>query len=69
LKLPDDYVITPITEFLLQKGSELVKIYNIKQVIKVFPEKGSQIKEYSKNNKTDFKKQNDVISLIAFCNK
>jgi hypothetical protein len=69
LKLPDDYVITPITDFLLQKGSELVRINNIKQVIKAFPENGSQIKEYNKKRKTDFKKQDDVISLIAFCNK
>lgn len=67
LQLPDDYVITPRTEFLLQKGSELVRIYNIKQVIKAYPEKEALIKKYAKDKKTDFGKQEDVISLIKFC--
>jgi hypothetical protein len=67
LQLPDDYVITPRTEFLLQKDGELLRIYNIKQVIKAFPEKEALIKKYAKDTKIDFKKQEDVISLIKSC--
>ncbi len=69
MELPADYVVVPNTEYLLFKNGNFIRIYNIKQVIKAFPEKGSQIKEYNKKSKTDFKKQDDVISLIAFCNK
>ena len=69
MELPADYVVVPNTEYLLFKGGSFIRIYNIKQVIKAFPEKGPQIKEYNKKNKTDFKKQDNVISLIAFCNK
>jgi hypothetical protein len=68
LQLPDDYVITPRTEFLLQKDGELVRIYNIKQVIKAYPEKEALIKKYAKDTKIDFKNQEDVISIIKFCN-
>jgi hypothetical protein len=69
MELPADYVVVPNTEYLLFKGGSFIRIYNIKQVLKVFPEKGTQIKDYNKKNKTDFKKQDNVISLIAFCNK
>jgi len=69
MELPADYAVVPNTEYLLFKDGNFIRIYNIKQVIKAFPEKGSQIEEYNKKRKTDFKKQDDVISLIAFCNK
>lgn len=69
MKLPDDYVVTPNTDFLLIINGEADRIYNIKQVIKAFSEKESQIKEYNKANKIDFKKQEDVVNLIVFCNK
>jgi hypothetical protein len=68
LQLPDDYVIMPRTEFLLQKDGELLRIYNIKQVIKAYPEKEALIKKYAKDTKVDFNKQEDVINLIKFCN-
>lgn len=68
MELPADYIVTPNTDYLLFKNGEFTRISNINQVIKTFPEKGSQIKEYNKNRKTDFKNQLDVISLIAFCN-
>jgi hypothetical protein len=69
MELPSDYGVSPNTEYLLFMNGKFIRINNLKQVIKAFPEKESQIKEYGKNRKTDFKKQDDVISLIAFCNK
>jgi hypothetical protein len=69
MELPADYTVVPNTDYLLLKDGNFIRIYNIKQVIKAFPEKGSQIKEYNKKSKTDFKKQDEVISLISFCNK
>ncbi len=69
MELPADYVVVPNTDYLLSKNGELIRFYNIKQVIKAFPEKGSQIKEYNKKRKIDFKNQLDVINLLAFCNK
>jgi hypothetical protein len=68
LQLPEDYVVTPRTEFLLQKEGELVRIYNLKQVIKAYPEKQALIKKYAKDTKIDFKNKEDVINLIKFCN-
>lgn len=69
MELPADYVVVPDTQFLLFVNGDFIRIYNLKQVIKEFPEKEAQIKEYNKNRKTDFKNQNDVIDLITFCNK
>ena len=69
MELPADYTVVPNTEYLMLKNGNFIRIYNIKQVIKAFPDKGSQIKEYNKKRKTDFNKQDDVISLITFCDK
>jgi hypothetical protein len=69
MKLPEDYKIEAYSEFILKKGNEYFKAYNAKQVIKCFPGKKDAIKEFIKMNKTSFKKEEDVRSLIKFCNR
>lgn len=68
LKLPDDYKVLPYVEFVLKIDNDYVRIFNANQVIKCFPEKKEAVKEFVKKNKTDFKKEEDVRRLIAFCN-
>jgi hypothetical protein len=69
LKLPDDYTINPDSEYLLKKDNTYFRISNANQVIKCFPEKEAEIKDFIKNNKISFKKQEDIRNLVRFCNK
>jgi hypothetical protein len=69
LKLPDDYKITSSTNFYLKSENNYIRINNVKQVIKCFPDKEKEIKEFIKLNGTDFDNQKDLIDLIIFCNK
>jgi subtilase family serine protease len=49
--------------------NNFIRIYKVKQVIKFFPNKEKEIKEFIKLNGTDFDNQKDLIDLIIFCNK
>ena len=69
MKLPDGYKVEPYLEFDLKIDNDYKRIYNTNTVIKYFPDKKDAVKEFVKTNKTNFKKENDVRSLIAFCNK
>ena len=69
LKLPDDYKITSSTNFYLKLENNYIRINNVKQVIKCFPDKEKEIKEFIELNGTDFDNQKDLIDLIIFCNK
>jgi hypothetical protein len=69
MKLPTDYRIAPYSEFLLKKGNVYYKVYNVNQLIKCFPEKKAVIRKYVKTHKTDFRKTNDLKSLVVFCNE
>jgi hypothetical protein len=69
LKLPGDYKITSSTNFYLKSENNFIRIYKVKQVIKFFPDKEKEIKEFIKLNGTDFDNQKDLIDLIIFCNK
>jgi len=69
LKLPDDYAIDPYSEYLLKKDGTYTRISNTNQVIKCFPEKEDAIKDFVKKNNISFKKEEDIRTLIKFCNK
>jgi hypothetical protein len=69
LKLPDDYKINAKTDFYLKSENNYIRINKVKQVIKCFPEKEREIKEFVKLHKTDFDNKEDLIDLIIFCNK
>jgi hypothetical protein len=69
MKLPDDYKVIPSTSFFLVKNGALNRISNIRQVIKIFPDKEAEIKEFAKKHKSDFEKPTDMVDLITFCNK
>ena len=68
LKLPDDYAIDPYSEYLLKKDDSFIRISNTNQVIKCFPDKEDAIKDFVKKNKISFKKEEDIRTLIRFCN-
>jgi hypothetical protein len=69
MELPDDYKVTTSEIFFIFHKGQYNRINSVNQLIKLIPEKKTQIKEFVKENKTDFKKQEDLITLIRYCNK
>jgi len=68
LSLPDEYAFKDKTIYLLKKDGNFIPVKNIKDVKKVFTGKENLIDTYTKTNKVSFKKDEDVVKLIEFCN-
>lgn len=68
LSLTDEYTIKNKTAYLLKKDGNFITINNLKDVKNVFSGKENLIDDYAKKNKVSFKKDDDVIKLIEFCN-
>lgn len=68
LSLPDEYSFRNKTTYFLKKGEEITIAGNLKDVKKVFAGKETLIDDYAKKNKVSFKKTDDVVKLIEFCN-
>lgn len=69
LQMSGEFTIIPSSSFFLKTNEKFVRITNARQVINVFPEKEEGIKDFIKQNKTDFKNRQDLSELIVFCNK
>lgn len=68
LSLTDEYSIKNKTVYLLKKDGNYITINNLKDVKNVFTGKENVIDDYAKKNKISFKKTDDIIKLIEFCN-
>jgi len=68
LSLTNEYSIKNKTVYLLKKDASFIVVDNLKDVKKVFAGKENSIDDYAKKNKISFKKENDVIELVKFCN-
>lgn len=64
LKLPEGYNVIPKHEFYIMKSGKLEKAGSEKRLAKLFPDKKDQIRDFVKNNKTDFSKREDVAELV-----
>lgn len=69
LKMSGEFTIIPSSSFFLKANEKFVRITNARQVINAFPDKEEEIKDFIKQNKTDFKDRQDLSELIVFCNK
>lgn len=69
LKLPTDYHVTDATQYWIRRKGEFHKSNTTSQIIKVFPEKGKEIKQFIKDHKLDLKNTDHMITLIVKCNE
>ena len=69
MKLPDDYKVIPTLQFFLLKEGSPVRVANIKQLIKCFPSRETEIRKFVKDHGTKFDKQQDLVDIVTFCNK
>lgn len=69
LKLPDNYTTLPRTDYWLKKKGKYYEANNVKQILRVFPSKEDDIREFIRSNNIDLKKQEDLVKLILFCSR
>jgi hypothetical protein len=69
LHLPRDYHVTDASQFWIRKGGNYYKANNASQIIKVFPDKSKEIRQYIKVNNLDLKNPADVVKLVVKCNE
>lgn len=65
VKLPDDFKVTPGYVYWIRTEGQLLKAGSVQQLIKIFPQKKSLIKELVKKNKTNFSNPMDVITVVT----
>jgi hypothetical protein len=66
LKLPEGYETKPFTEYWLKKDGKLNKFISIRQLMKLFGEKGNMFKIYVKKNDVKYENQEGIVELIRF---
>ena len=64
LKLPDDFKVSTKINYYLIKGKRYEKFTNARQLTYILPDKKQHIKDWVKNNNTDFTKPADLIALV-----
>jgi hypothetical protein len=69
LHLPRDYHVTDASQFWIRKDGNYYKANNASQIIKVFPEKSKDIRQFIKAHNLDLKNPADAVTLIVKCNE
>ena len=69
LKLPRDYTVKPDQVFWINKDNSMISYATERQFLKIFPDKGAELKEFIKKQKIKFDKLPDQIQLIKHCNE
>lgn len=64
LKLPDEFEVIPAQSLYIRKDGKFFKLKNEQQLIKLFPDKKEVMRDWIKNNKTNFSRNEDVALLI-----
>ncbi len=68
IKLPSDYSVKVQPVFWLRINGMMESFVNERQLLKLFPERENELKQFIKQNKIKFDKFQQVIRLIEFVN-
>jgi len=69
LKLPAEYHVTDATQFWITRNGNYYKANSVSQVLKAFPGKSKEIKQFIKEKKINIKEIEDRVALIVKCNE
>jgi hypothetical protein len=69
LDVPTDVTVAPATVFWVRKNNEMEKFTTERQLLKIFPEKETELKEFIKKEKLDLKIREDLIRIGNYCNE
>lgn len=68
LELPSDYKVQINLTYLFRKDDLLLSFTNERQLLKIAPEKASELKQFIKNNKIKFTELADMRNLAKYYN-
>jgi hypothetical protein len=68
LTLPSDFAVNLSEVYWIRKGSDWFDFVTEKQLLKLFPDKASQMKEFIKANKVKLDRKETMIKLIDYLN-
>ncbi len=66
MKLPEGYETQSSVEYWLDKDGKMNKFLSIRQLSKLFDEKESLFKAYTKKNDVDYDNQNSIVELLKY---
>jgi hypothetical protein len=69
IDLPPNVTVTPASVIWVRKNNIMEKFTSERQLLKIFPEKETQLKAFIKKEKLDLKVREDLIKLGNFCNE
>ena len=69
VELPPNVTVSPVNVFWVKSNSGMNKFTNERQLLKIFPGKENEIKEFIKKSKLNIKTREDLIKLGTFCNE
>jgi len=69
LHLPSEYHLTDASQYLITFRNSSFKVTSERQVLKLFPDISSKLKQYIVENKLNIRKQEDLVSLLKKCNE
>jgi len=69
LELPPDFIVKVDRVYWIRKDNNMSSFMNMKQFLKIFPDKESNLNEYIKKNHIKFERRNDLIKLTGYCNE
>ena len=69
LKIPAGFKVIDDSQFWICKNNVMSVFETKRQFLKIFPDKENELKKFISKNNIDFKKGEDVIKLINYCNE
>jgi hypothetical protein len=69
LKLPTEYHVTDASQDWIRRNGTFFKANTATQIIKAFPDKSKEIKQFIKSRNLDLKNNRDLVTLIVKCNE
>jgi hypothetical protein len=69
LELPPEFTVKDDPVYWIRKNNDWFSFTNIKQFLKIFPDKENDLKEFIKNNHIKIDRRDDLINLMSYCNK
>ena len=63
----ETYTYQDETSYWLKTGRKMKRFRDMKSLIKILPEKKTQIENYVKEHHTDFLNHNEVLELLTSC--
>lgn len=69
LKLPSEYIVKADPVYWIRKDNNMYSFINERQFLKIFPEKGKELKLFIKQNRIKFDKLSYLVRLVEHCNE